>query len=240
MPAAFWPLAPVMFAQGLYVRLTVPRLAEPPGPRVGQEGSGPPLRLLILGDSAAAGVGASHQDEALLGRLRAHCTQTWRVEWRLEAQIGETTASTLRRLEALEPFRVDVAVTSLGVNDATTGVSRRRFVHGQMRIARLLRERFGASLIVLSGVPPMGLFPALPQPLRGYLGARAGLLDRALRDLAGQVPGCVHLPQDGMTDVGPMAVDGFHPAPAMYNSWASRVAALVAERTAGGFKSTIP
>ena len=26
-----------------------------------------------------------------------------------------------------------------------------------------------------------------------------------------------------------MAADGFHPAPAMYNSWASRVALLVAE-----------
>lgn len=242
MVPALWPLAPVLLAQGLYVRCTVPRLAEPPGPRQGHDhdGSGPLLRLLVLGDSAAAGVGASHQDEALLGRLRAHCTPAWRVEWRLEATIGETTATTLRRLAALEPFPVDVAVTSLGVNDVTTGVSRGRFMEGQTRIATLLKERFGVSLIVMSGVPPMGLFPALPQPLRWYVGARANMLDHALRDVAARMPGCVHLAQDAMADAGPMAADGFHPAPKMYDSWASRVACLIAERKAAGSKSNVP
>lgn len=230
LPAAWWPVAPLLFAQGLYVRCTVPRLAEPPGPRQGIDGDGPPLRLLVLGDSAAAGVGADHQDDALLGRLRACCASTWRVEWRLEAHIGETTASTLRRLETFDPFPVHVAVTSLGVNDVTTGVSRRAFVAGQTRLVRLLRERFGASLIVLSGVPPMGLFPALPQPLRRYVGTRARLLDGALREVAARTPGCVHLPQDEMADAGPMAADGFHPAPRMYKSWAARVARVIADR----------
>jgi lysophospholipase L1-like esterase len=233
-------LAPLLVAQGLFVRRTVPRLAEPPGPRAGIDGDGPLLRLLILGDSAAAGVGANHQDEALLGRLRAHCARTWRVAWRLEARIGETTASTLRRFEALEPFPVDVAVTSLGVNDVTTGVGRRRFVEGQTRLANLLRERFGASLIVLSGVPPMGLFPALPQPLRGYLGGRAVMLDQALREVAAAIPACAHLPQDEMEKAGPMAADGFHPAPGMYESWAARVSRVIGERRTGGSKLNVP
>jgi lysophospholipase L1-like esterase len=185
--------------------------------------------VLILGDSAAAGVGARRQDEALLGRVRARCAERWRVEWRLIACTGATTASTTRVLETLEPFPADVVVTSLGVNDVTGGVRCRRFVEGQRRLVALLRERHGASLVILSAVPAMGRFVALPQPLRWYLGARAARLDRALRVLAEGEAGCVHLPQDEMADAGPMASDGFHPAAAMYDSWALRVVRIVAE-----------
>ena len=62
-------LAPVIIAQGLYVRRVTPRLPEPEGERSGVNGAGPPLSLLILGDSAAAGVGVATQDQALSGQL---------------------------------------------------------------------------------------------------------------------------------------------------------------------------
>src|SRR5689334_20066239 len=62
-------LVPLLALQGRRVRRVTPRLPEPPGPRAGLAGDGPPLRLLILGDSSAAGVGAPSQDEALSGRL---------------------------------------------------------------------------------------------------------------------------------------------------------------------------
>ncbi|NIP82235.1 MAG: SGNH/GDSL hydrolase family protein, partial [Gemmatimonadetes bacterium] len=52
-------LAPILVAQGLFVRWRTTRLPEPPGDREGVTGAGPPLRLLVAGDSAAAGVGAS-------------------------------------------------------------------------------------------------------------------------------------------------------------------------------------
>jgi lysophospholipase L1-like esterase len=236
LEAARLLLAPVLLTQGRNVRRTIPRLSEPPGERQGVEGTGPLLRVLILGDSAAAGVGARHQDEALLGRVRARCAERWRVEWRLIGCTGATTASTVRLVEGLEPFSTDVVVTSLGVNDVTGGVSRRRFLHGQRRLVALLRERLGASLVILSGVPPMGRFVTLPQPLRWYLGARATHLDRALRALAEGERGCVHLPQHEMAAAGPMAPDGFHPAAALYDSWASRVVRIVAEHATRGLE----
>ncbi|RMD81354.1 MAG: SGNH/GDSL hydrolase family protein, partial [Candidatus Dadabacteria bacterium] len=63
-PLATITLGPLLLWQGWRVRLNVPRLPEAPGPRQGRAGKGPLLRLLIVGDSAAAGVGAAHQDEA--------------------------------------------------------------------------------------------------------------------------------------------------------------------------------
>ena len=70
--AAALPCAPLLLWQGRRVRRDTPKLPEAEGPRDGIAGAdrpGRPLRLLIVGDSSAAGVGASVQDEALAGRL---------------------------------------------------------------------------------------------------------------------------------------------------------------------------
>mgnify|MGYP000597374784 CR=1 FL=1 len=111
-------LAPLLVAQGRRTRRQVPVLPEPPGDREGHAGAGPALRILIAGDSAAAGVGTAHQDEALLGRLVAELCTDHSVSWALHATSGHTTAQTLERLQRLPRQEFDVAVTSLGLNDA--------------------------------------------------------------------------------------------------------------------------
>ena len=65
-------LLPVLFVQGTKVRKNTPRLLEASGDREGIVGKGRPLSLLILGDSAAAGVGVETQQDALSGRGKAH------------------------------------------------------------------------------------------------------------------------------------------------------------------------
>ncbi|WP_417701307.1 hypothetical protein [Pseudophaeobacter sp.] len=55
-------LFPVLVAQGAFVRRSALHLADPSGRRDGVSGQGPDLRLLIIGDSSAVGVGTSHQE----------------------------------------------------------------------------------------------------------------------------------------------------------------------------------
>ena len=64
-------LAPLLVAQAVRTRKRAPVLPEPAGPRQGcvGQGDGVELRLLIAGDSSAAGVGVAHQDQALAGHL---------------------------------------------------------------------------------------------------------------------------------------------------------------------------
>ena len=226
---AKWTLGPLLLLQGRRVRRVTPVLPEPAGPREGVAGKGATLRLLVLGDSAGAGVGAASQDEALTGRLVERLEKRFRVEWRLIARTGATTASTLRHLERIEPFATDAVVTSLGVNDVTGDAGVPRFLELQARLHELLRARFGARLVLASGIPPMERFPALPQPLRWYLGARAKELDRAL---AGALPdgrGAEYLPLAGELDAAHMAADGFHPGPAVYAAWGAAAATRIAE-----------
>lgn len=60
---------PVRWLQAAHVRRLTPCMPEPPGSRAGTAGCGPRLRLLVAGDSGAAGVGAPTQEQALCGQL---------------------------------------------------------------------------------------------------------------------------------------------------------------------------
>lgn len=217
-------LGPLLLLQGLHVRRVTPRLPEPPGPRSGRVGAGAPLRLLVAGDSAAAGVGASSQDEALTGRLVAELSTERALDWRLEARTGYTTADAHQHLAALPEGRFDVVVLSLGVNDVTGGVGRRRWLARQAALADLLQVRFEPRALLFTALPPMHLFPALPQPLRWYLGARARDFNLALAQWLSHRPGCHLIAPDFQAHPAHIASDGFHPGPAAYSAWAARVA----------------
>ncbi len=221
------PLAPLLLAQGRWVRWRVPKLPEPDGAREGSVGTGHALRLLILGDSAAAGVGADHQAEALSGRLVEQLGAQLAIDWQLRARSGDRCRDALAALRADPQLRCDVALLSIGVNDATALASPRRFADDMTALLEHLRRRVGAGLIVLSGLPPVGQFPALPQPLRWRLGAQARRLDRVLQRLAADSADCLHLPFGPLPDAGVMARDGFHPGPPVYRLWAAAAAAPI-------------
>ncbi|HYR06179.1 MAG TPA: SGNH/GDSL hydrolase family protein [Longimicrobium sp.] len=218
-------LAPVLVYQGRRVRATTPRLPEAPGPRAGEiAGTGPALHLLVLGESPAAGVGAEDHHEALAGQVaRALAARTGRrVRWRVLARNGATAASA--REELLMPadaLAADVAVVALGVNDTLRLHSPGRWTRDLHRLIGLLRERCGAVPVVLASVPPMGVFPALPRPLRSVLGLRAAVLDRAAARLAGEMDAVRHVPvplPPGAVDAF-FCADRFHPSPYGYALW---------------------
>ncbi len=217
-------LGPLLLLQGLHVRRVTPRLTEPPGPRSGRAGVGVPLRLLVAGDSAAAGVGAPSQDEALVGRLVAELSAHRAVDWRLEARTGYTTADAHAHLATLPDDRFDVVVLSLGVNDVTRGIGRARWLAAQATVAELLQSRFAPRALLFTALPPMHLFPALPQPLRWYLGARARDFNAALADWLTRQSGCHLVSPDFQPDSAQIASDGFHPGPTAYAAWARQVA----------------
>lgn len=213
-------LSPILIMQALRLRARALRLPEPPGPRRGDVGDGPPLRLLILGDSSAAGVGAPHQNQALSGQLAAALSPHCRLIWQLEAKTGATSRSTLAHLQALPPTPCDVVLLVLGVNDATSFAPLRRVLADRAAIAQTLHARFGTPRLLITGIPPLARFPLLPDPLRWILGQRAARLDRALSDQA-RMAGHAYLPFAMPMQPDLMAEDGFHPSALAYAHWAA-------------------
>jgi lysophospholipase L1-like esterase len=207
--------------QGVWVALTTPRLPEAAGPRQGQAGRGAPLRLLIAGDSSAAGVGVIDQGAALSGQLVAGLAGDFVLDWRLVARTGATTSATLNHLRRTPPPPCDVAVLALGVNDVLRQVPLARWLDSYAALAGHLTGALGARLVLASGVPPMAVFPALPRTLARHLGARADRFDAALADLCQSTPGLRHVPFEGRAlNPSLMASDGFHPGAGLYRLWA--------------------
>lgn len=223
-------LLPVLFVQGSKVRKNTPRLLEPKGEREGSIGQGKPLSLLILGDSAAAGVGVETQKNALSGAIIQELQNEFFLQWKLHAKTGDTTRQVFHALQHLEERKYDVIVTSIGVNDVTKLTSAKSWIQQQKQLFEHIQKRFQPKLIIVSGVPPMQHFPALPNPLAWLFGQYAEQMNQKLQQWLAPQSQFKFLQYDIETFQAmnlSMASDGFHPSKEVYEIWGRQIAALV-------------
>jgi lysophospholipase L1-like esterase len=225
-------LAPLLVVQAVATRRRAPVLPEPEGPRQGQVGAGRVLRVLIVGDSSAAGVGVRTQDEALAGHLTralARCSGR-RVRWQLVAKSGITTVQALDLLKQSAPSPAEIAVVVLGVNDVIDQVPSHRAVQQRAVLVDWLREHAGVRHAVFAPLPPVHRFPLLPQPLRHVMGADARAHDDAMARWAATRDDVSHLPIALDLGVEHMAADGFHPGEPVYRATGEALARFIATR----------
>lgn len=225
-------LSPLLAAQALLTRARLPRLPEADGERAGVVGSGQTLRLLVAGDSSAAGVGVATQTQALAVQLaeRVAAAVHARVHWVLHAQSGLTTAGTHRLLQAaVDPLGHDIAVIVSGVNDVIDQVPSHRAVGAREALANWLRNAAGVRHVAFAPLPPVHQFPGLPQPLRWVAGSDAQRHNRALAEWAASRSdvSCVDMRQVTLQRAN-MAHDGFHPGEPVYRDCAKAIAEHIA------------
>ncbi|WP_041422237.1 SGNH/GDSL hydrolase family protein [Shewanella sediminis] len=223
-------LAPLLVLQGRYVRRVTPKLPEAAGGRGGTLGEGRRLRVLVVGDSAAAGVGVDTQSQALSGCLTRELARQYRVDWLLVAQSGNKTEDLIHTLKQLDPSEFDVVLISLGVNDVLSPLSVSRWIEQQESLIELLKTQFAVKHILLTRVPPMNQFPALPQPLRWCLGQRAKAFNTRLAKLSLGDDDCELVNIEQALERQDMAVDGFHPGSRIYRVWGENAAGLIVRR----------
>ena len=195
--------------------------------RVG--GSGPALRVVWLGDSTAAGVGASEGSDALPTVVATRLDRP--VELHVLAVSGERVGGVVDdQLPAVATLEPDAVFVSVGANDVTHLTSRGAF--GDQYRTLLAGLPDGVAVVVL-GVPDMGAVPRLAQPLRAVAGFRGRELDEVVREVAAGHD-AVYVPVAAAT--GPafraapdryFAADDYHPSPAGYRLWADAVVAAL-------------
>lgn len=190
-----------------------------------------PLRICWLGDSLAAGVGAStaagslpHQVAVALG-----VPVGLRVLARPGARVDDVIAAQVPALERLDEAP-DVVVVNVGANDVAHLGTLREFRAGY----QTLLDRLAGRRVVVLGLPDMGNALVLAQPLRALAGAQARRFDRALQRLVTDQPGITHVDVAG--GCGPIArelvvahlsPDRYHPNEHGYRLWAQVVAAAL-------------
>ncbi|WP_154222468.1 SGNH/GDSL hydrolase family protein [Marinicella rhabdoformis] len=216
-----WLLSPVLLLQALWVKFKTPRLPEYKTPASGQTAAEPKFSMLLLGDSSAAGVGATCFEESLMGQLIQQLP--FGFSYRVLAHAGDNSATAIERLAVIDGQSFDAVITVLGVNDVTGGTDVIDWVKAQQQLHQRLQNMHQASQLIVCGVPPMDKFPALPPKLRQYLGHKANQLDQALQQLLDKNPTAHFFSlRNFPSDLG-AASDGFHPGPEVYKYWAEQL-----------------
>jgi lysophospholipase L1-like esterase len=229
----FWGLFPFVIPQALLVRKSAPRFAKAAGDPEGKiEVQGTQaVELLLIGDSIIAGVGARTLDQALAGQTAQTLSKALArsVHWRALGKIGVEAKGILRNMMPEANLRADVVVISVGINDVTSLTPTRRWRAELEKLFSELRAASPLAAIVIAGLPPLGLFPLLPQPLRFVLGQRASRLDNILKEVASSQQVSYVPIQFGMAP-DRFAGDGYHPSESSYAEFGRLMGTAAAER----------
>lgn len=191
-------------------------------------GEGRPLRFVVLGDSTAAGLGASGPEHSYAAVLAGRLGELgWRVEMTglgvSGARVKDLLGDQLRRAKELEP---DLIFVGIGANDAThlTGLDDVRA--DAEELFGLLKET-GAELVV-AGAPDMRA-DAFYEPLRSLAGWRGTQVTKAITEAAAVVDVPIvplaemtrpYFAADGEEAYGG---DDFHPGNGGYRAWADAI-----------------
>lgn len=197
------------------------------GPNKGVTGTGEVRRLLVYGDSIAAGVGAATFPKALAGQLAVALSARLdaTLRWQSRGYIGANARRLIALLDSetfAEPF--DFVVLSVGVNDVTSLTPIRDWTKSLETLLEQLVRTCGTPTIALAGIPDMGRFPLLPQPLRSVVGLRSRQLDAAARRTADTLAHVVHVPVEFELRPDTFSADGYHPSETSYRAFAGTIA----------------
>ncbi len=127
---------------------------------------GPAIKVVVLGDSSAAGYGVHRVEEtpgALLASGVAERADR-RVHLRAFAKVGARSSDLADQVDRAVPTGPDVAVVLIGVNDVTHQVRPAESVRHLTEGVRRLREA-GAEVVV-GTCPDLGTIEPVPPPLR--------------------------------------------------------------------------
>lgn len=228
-----WLLAPAAFVQATQVRRITPRVSPPPGRTMGHVGtdSQARFRILVLGDSSAAGVGAEHMDETLAPKLARRLNEHFGASayWRTAGSNSATTEE-LRDyvVPNIAPESYSHVVILAGTNDMKNFVPRRRFDDGFGGLLFGLHAKWPSATLIWSPIIDMRTVPALPSLLGRILQLRVEMLNELAHQLCRE-RFAIAAPQLQAHDPAGFARDGFHASATGYSYWADLIAEVIIE-----------
>lgn len=231
---ALLPAAPLLYLQGRITRWKVGVLPDAKNPEGVAGNAGGEARLLVIGESTVAGLGAKTHDRALAGRFAYWLSRTVNraIRWRAIGRNGVTARETLDKLVPLigPEERFDYILLGLGGNDVLKITSPKRFRRDMSDLLARLRERFPDAVIFISNCPMIKYSPVLPQPVKGILWHLSKMHDANMRDLTAGLDRVYYYPQPAEIEIEGFFADGIHPSEKGYDDWARAMTEYFAPR----------
>ena len=236
------PTLPIIYIQGQIIKKTIPKLPE----AAGIEGwvktdSNHSLRLLCIGESSMAGVGADSHDEAIVGSLAKELSNKLHsnVYWRVYARNGYTAKRVrFKILPKITERDFDIIVIALGGNDAFAMNSPKTWRKHILALLNDTQAIFPHTPIVFMNMPPIKEFPAFSKLIQFSVGNLVDMLGKELAEITNSLEE-VYFSKELIRmetwkikylingDATDFFSDGVHPSKFTYQVWAKDVAAFI-------------
>ncbi len=225
---AILPFAPFLYLQSKYVRRKIGRLPDAAGETSGKfaaDNLDQAAKLLVIGESTAAGVGARTHEAALAGQFARFLSRKIgkSVEWRVIGKSGITVAETIRELVPQIPNeKFDYILVALCGNEVLKLRSPRQFRRDMLRLLGILQTRNANATFFITNAPAVRLSPILPHPIKFILGHLSALHDKNIREFTAPMDKILYFPQPNEV-VEDFFADGIHPSEKGYALWSERM-----------------
>lgn len=224
--AVVLPVAPFLILQGQYTRKKVGLLPDAAGDKTGivGEGVGAAARLLVIGESTVAGLGARNHELALTGQFAKRlATRIGRpVEWTVIGKNGVTARRTIDELVPQMPAdkKFDYILLGIGGNDVMKLSSPKKWRRDMIELLGILRDKNPEAVVFISNCPMIKYSPVMPHPIKFLLWELSKLHNANIREFTDGMDRVHYFPQPIDVDVSNFFADGIHPSEQGYSDWA--------------------
>lgn len=223
--AAIAPIAPFLYLQGQLVRWKVGVLPDAEGDKQGKYGEGhDAAKLLVIGESTVAGLGARNHDLALAGQFAKNLSEHIKrpVEWKVIGKNGVTARRTMEELFPQIPDeQFDYVLVGLGGNDVMGLSSPRKWRRDMTELLAILREKYPRAVIFISNCPMIVYSPIMPEPIKSILWRLSRMHNDNILEFTRDMDRVFYYPQPVDVRLEGFFADGIHPSEQGYADWAA-------------------
>ena len=225
-------LFPLLWYQGMRLKREVPRLPLPGDSPFGIcKGKDKEFKILGLGESPMAGVGIAKHSLTLTGLTAVKLNKLLgcSVKWEILAESGLSLKNLNKLIGEQLGKNADLVLVSMGGNDVFQLTPPWVWKNNINTCVKLLYEKENKPLILFSPVPPVGRFPAIPNPLRIMFSFWGLLLQASLAQTINSMDNAYLLDERFPEGKEYYLEDGIHPSPLAYDPWSEKLAIMTLE-----------
>jgi lysophospholipase L1-like esterase len=230
---ALLPFAPFLYLQGRYVRRKVGRLPDASGETKGKTGADEnAAKLLIIGESTAAGVGARTHETGLAGHFSRFLSAKIgkEVEWQVVCRSGITIGETIRELVPKIPDeKFEYILLALCGNEVLKLKSPRKSRRDMTKLIKILQAKNEGATFFITNAPAVRLSPILPFPIKQILGHLSAMHDKNAQKFTAEMPRVFYFHQPTYVPEDFFA-DGIHPSEKGYEVWSKKMIEFFGEK----------
>ena len=225
-------LFPLLWYQGMRLKREVPRLPLPGDSPFGIcKGKDKEFKILGLGESPMAGVGIAKHSLTLTGLTAVKLNKLLgcSVKWEILAESGLSLKNLNKLIGEQLGKNSNLVLVSMGGNDVFQLTPPWVWKNNINTCVKLLFEKENKPLILFSPVPPVGRFPAIPNPLRITFSFWGLLLQASLDQTINSMDNAYLLDERFPEGKEYYLEDGIHPSPLAYDPWSEKLAIMTLE-----------